>query len=372
MGKGAFYVWQRAWTPEVEQAAEAARQAGRELFMLAGELEIHAGNWQWKRVDVPGEWLQRDGVTPVLRAASAALDEPLRLTGMLAAEISNLGVKRVQLDVDAAERQLADYGRMLAALHWERPTVTLSVTLLPTHFLGRGNVDGVLAAVDEVVLQVHGIERPRHRRESYALMRRDVTVRALSAARAKGKPFRMALPTYAYALLFAEDGTFIRLFAENLPAGLAGHPQVELAAPDLPLLAELIRDHPDIPVVWFRLPVPGERLNVDGAVLATLEAGDAPAFAIQPLWQREGGAWRLSFRVGGGIRLAPFEVVLDWAGTGGEYFGLNGSYPVGEPVHGVLPERLVVFPGGCGEVFPAAIFLTEVEVPQVRVEWHDE
>ncbi|MCL1888113.1 MAG: DUF3142 domain-containing protein, partial [Kiritimatiellaeota bacterium] len=323
------------------------------LYVLAGELERDtAGKWVWKRPDAPDDvW---DDAVAVLRAPVDAMEDTASLLGVLSLEIARLKTTRVQLDVDVPERWLAAYGKLLGGLRAVFPSLELSATLLPAH-LERAETAEVVKALDGFVLQVHGIEPPRHRDENYALMKREVALRAVERARALGRPFKIALPTYAYVLVFDGAGNFSRLYAEGFP-GVAKGMEARVAAPDFTLLAEMLQMGLD--VIWFRLPVANDRWALDMEAVRSLENGTLPRPRVVLASAREEGRLVIQACFQNQVALEPAEVEVRWkdAALRGEFFPLNGT-KVDVP-HGALPERITVQAQGCGQWFTVAFALT--------------
>ena len=363
-----FYVWQRHWSDKVESAVRSELEAGtHDLYVLGGELEYEGRDARWRGVDVPDRIWRHPRVTAVFRFPVQALDDPERTAGALVSRAGALGVHRMQLDVDVPERLIARYGELVEGirLRWpvEAAALRLGATFLPCH-LDLAGIRRVLAAIDEPVIQLHGIDAPKNRAETWALMRRTTVFRALRMARALDGRFKMALPSYAYVLTFNADGSFRRLYAEGLPDDFVRSPGTtyELAAPDLDLLHEIFTSPLRLPAIWFRLPVRGaDRWCLERETLSLLEDGQRPAPTVE-------------FAVRGGVRAGtldlvaryrhqiPFEgvaVAIDWgaSGLGGEFFPLNGCRIEGDVVHGRLPDAVCVAPCACGEpvVFGKAI-----------------
>ena len=318
-----FYVWQRHWSDKVESAVRSELEAGtHDLYVLAGELEYEGRGARWRGVDVPDRIWRHPRVTAVFRFPVQALDDPERTARALVSRAGALGVHRMQLDVDVPERLIARYGELVEEirLRWpEAAALRLGATFLPCH-LDLAGIRRVLAAIDEPVIQLHGIDAPKNRAETWSLMRRTTVFRALRMARALDGRFKMALPSYAYVLTFNADGSFRRLYAEGLPDDFVRSPETTcgLAAPDLDLLHEIFTSSLRLPAIWFRLPVRGvDRWCLERETLALLEDGQRPAptveFAVRGQWT----SWRVigtRFR----SRALPLQLIgvhLDWAGS---------------------------------------------------------
>ncbi|MCL1856501.1 MAG: DUF3142 domain-containing protein [Kiritimatiellaeota bacterium] len=368
-----FYVWQRAWTQDVATAVKAAEKDGRPLYVLAGELEpvgsaygesvgadlcVRPASWAWKRPNVPETIWQGGRATAVLRAPANAMNDAEALTETLRREMAALKTGRVQLDIDVAERRLADYAAVLGRLREAFPAAELSATLLPVH-LAHTEMADVAKPLDYYVVQVHGIDPPRHRDEAYSLMRRDVALRAIERAKALGHPFKVALPTYAYVLTFDETGSFTRLYAEGFP-GVAQGMEAQVAAPDFGLLSEVLATGAE--AVWFRLPVAGDRWALDMETVHALENGDIPTADVEVTAERDGGTLTVYARFRHQIPLTGAIAELPWRETAlrGEFFPLNGTRA--DAPHGTLPRTVTVAPHACGQRFPIAFAITQNEL----------
>ncbi len=371
MAPPGFYIWQRDISPAVLAAAREAVAESRELFVLAGEFDRGDGDTLRDlapNLRPPFAFGVDDSLQPsataVFRVRIGALDIPEAAGSALAARAGSLGAHRVQLDVDAPESRLDDYGTLAQSVRAALPEgATLSLTLLPCHLAHPEAVGAVLTAADYGVLQLHGIDPPETIDDDWRLMDRGTVHTALHRARALGYPIRVALPAYAYVLEFASDGVFRRLYAEGFPGTNAFPPgsAIRLAAPDQELLAELLSDPETPPAIWFRLPVPGEdRWCLDRETLRELETGRVPAPRIaldaEPLPADNG--FRLFAAFQHAIVLDPVTVPLNWRddSRAGEWIALGGcsaDVPIGR-----LPESIALAPHACGRRFLAAVVLS--------------
>lgn len=348
-GQGDFYLWQRRWDAGVRRAAEEALAAGRRLAVLAAEFEADG---RLSRIGVPPELWRRDGVRAVFRVH---LEEFRRgRPERLAAEAEHRQLSRLELDIDVPERQLAAYRDYLAELKRLLPerVTELSITALPVH-LRHAEFAALLPLVDFYVLQLHGLHAPRHRDDRHRLLDADVVAAALNAADRLPKPAVLALPTYAYALGFdPESGEFRRLSpTPYLPPELTAR----LAAPDPALLRRLIGA--GRPVIYFRLPAPGDSLNYDLPALEKLERGEALSPHLEfefrriapnavELWvtPREQLALAVAFELRWREPRCPYELPR---------YVVNAS---SNRAFGIAPTRLELPFPGCGVPVRAALF----------------
>ena len=173
-----------------------------------------------------------DGSRPLAELSLAPLVEVLATWREAGVEVAG-----VEIDHDCATAALADYATWLVRARV--PGVRWSITALPT-WTGSAALARVIAAVDEVVLQVHAIRAPTIFEPHQA--RRWVDAFATAMA---GRPFRVAVPTYRVELGEAE------------PRMVAGFVH-ELAGAAVPGLRG---------IVWFRLPVASDRATWRTATL---------------------------------------------------------------------------------------------------------
>lgn len=348
----AFYLWQRRWSPAVVRAVE---QCDSPLLLFFAELS----GTKTERAQVPPEIRKRTDITAVFRLRVDALNP--EGFSRLAEEITRSSCENIQIDADVPERRLSEYAAFLRALKRALPQQVkeLSITALPCH-LGRGEFASVAEQVDFYVLQLHGFDAPTRIEEPYALIDGETARTAIRRARHLGRPFRIALPSYAYRLEFDMHGNFQRLAAEgDLPR--SNTRSCRLAAPDPELLAALIRENPDIGRIWFRLPVKGDRLCYDLASIELFERGEIPLPHLEFEFRRVAkNALELWITPQAQLRIEPLELSLEWPNPRGEYELAPGTecHPR-KPPFGILPAQLRVDFPGCGAKVRVATFLVD-------------
>ncbi len=272
----AAYVWRQGWDP-----AATASLAGRdwpagltELNILVGECGLGPTG---RRVHPPWSALRgtakdlslsvRIGTRQALGGpAEPDLTEGLTLLrqGWEAARAAGISVASVQVDFDCPSRLLPAYAERIAAAKRAWPEVRVTVTTLPT-WLKEPGFTRLIAAADGWTLQLHGTERPNLAQPS-PLFGEAQALRWIEQAEALGRPFRVALPTYAYLACYSSTGAYLGVRAENadLPKGTARtQPLPADPAQVIGLLRRLEeRRHALVlGVDWFRLPFPGDRQN---------------------------------------------------------------------------------------------------------------
>ena len=314
------YVWQRVWMPAHSEALKNSRTLFSELRVLAAQQHPKEG-WVEAHVDLAA--LKADGraVRPVIRLDGrlAGLNDDAIATAahdiVLAWRAAGVAVDGVEIDFDCATARLGEYATLLSAIRAQLPAdTTLSVTVLPA-WIGAPKFDAVLMEADEAVLQVHAVSDPKHGLFDPKQARQWIA----AFAHASAKVFRVALPAYGSALVLDAQGRTVGVESES-PLPEAGE-RLELFSDPravASLLRDLERDHPPSlrGVVWFRLPLPGDRrawpLTTIDAVVAGRE--------LRSEWAPEvndggNGAFDLAVRNSGNIE-ATLPALVEIGGSG--------------------------------------------------------
>jgi hypothetical protein len=289
------YVWQRAHTVAVADAVRAHASEFNHLVVLAAEVSWPQGRANIVRVPLALPSLKTvASVGLAIRvntySGSFATNAPATLalvdlaTSLLTeARAAGLHVTEFQIDFDAPESRLADYRLWLDAL---RPVVSparLSFTALPSWLKNRADFAALTVAANDYVLQVHSLTRPKSPDDPIPLCDPDAARTAVNDAARFNRPFRVALPTYGYHLAFDRNGRFFAISAEGpVPSWPADSIVRELGADPTSLanvVAEWQTQHPQAlkGIIWYRLPVPGDRLNWSWPTLKAVMSGKIPA-----------------------------------------------------------------------------------------------
>ncbi|MFC5697898.1 DUF3142 domain-containing protein [Pseudomonas sp. GCM10022186] len=281
-----LYIWQRQWQPAHAEALAASHADFSTLRVLAAQDHPRAG---WSRIRVDSELLKADGrpLVAVVRLDGQLpeLDLQRARTEILALvrhwRALGLAMQGLEIDHDCASARLAGYADFLGELRRELPAdLRLSITALPA-WLDSPALPDLLRQVDSSVLQVHAIAAPQH-----GLFDPD---KALSWARrwnALGdRPFQLALPAYGIALVN-------RRIESESPLAIAGARRELQADPQqlAELLAALRQDRPEhlTGLIWFRLPLAGDRRAWPLATLKAVARGEALFADIQPRIRQQG------------------------------------------------------------------------------------
>lgn len=289
-----LYVWQRQWTPAHETALRQSRQDFSSLRVLALQAFPGAG-WSRARID-----------PALLKADGRALIAVIRLDGQLGTlnqdeviaqiqqvlndwQAQGLTPVGVEIDHDAGNARLPAYGTFLNRLRQILPaTLRLSITALPA-WLDSPALPGLLETVDSSVLQVHAVSNPRQGLFDPQQARRW----AERWSKVTTRPFYLALPAYGVALLTLESG--VPVVESEVPIDRAGERRELLADPQqvAGLAADLRAEPPEhlAGLIWFRLPLAGDRRAWSLTTLGAVARGDKLDSSLVLTLEEEGGLY---------------------------------------------------------------------------------
>jgi hypothetical protein len=344
------YLWQRHWTPAVRDSVRQARDfAG--LVVLAAEVDFQGRAPRVIRIPLDGETLRARPVGAAVRVGvlpSLFADDP-RLVWMLeglvrdvAAEAKGKGIalSEIQIDYDCPASKLEDYHDLLPALRKAASPIPLTITALPSWMQRRRAFRKLIADADGYVLQLHSLAPPvGPDDEEIHLLEADTARGWVEKAVRFGRPFRAALPTYSYTAAFDADNNLLGLLAEGPLLSWSGA-KVRTVRSDPTVMAGLIRgwtrDRPQAltGVLWYRLPVPGDRMNWSWSTLRAVTAGRVPQGAIRSsIREPEPGLVEIDlFNAGEAQTSWPSTVRIHW----------NGEAPIaadGLAVYRMMPAQ---------------------------------
>ncbi|MBI1178126.1 DUF3142 domain-containing protein [bacterium] len=327
-----IYVWQRAWTPAV---VDSIRDHGKDfaaLPVLAIEVGWDRGKPAVTQIPVDFNALKAAGVSayPVLRVGvytgSFELTAPAtqflcKLSREIIDEWTAHGAAptELQLDFDCPTSKLADFQLWVKAIRAEVSPIKCTITALPT-WLGSPAFEPLAQATDGFVLQVHSFQPPKSADEPYALCDPAKAREYVSRAGRIGVPFRVALPTYGYRLIFAKDGTLKGLAAEG---SVKDWPEDTLAREvhaDPAEMAVLVRtwknERPNSMkgIIWYRLPNRDDDLNWPWPTLTSVMAGRVPkaGLSIEAQNRSTGLTELIAINRGNGSATLPDQIKLHW------------------------------------------------------------
>jgi hypothetical protein len=285
------YVWQREWSPAVrESIAQATDLAG--LVVLAAEVDLRPRTPTVIRIPLDTATLKSYGrpVGAAIRVHAIPgrfLDDPRmvddlrRLVRDVAAEsrAKAISLAEIQIDYDCPEWKLEDYRGLLVSLRQSAAPVPLTVNVLPVWLYQHRAFRQLLEVVDGYVLQAHSLAPPDNLARKIVLTEPRSALAWVAEAARFGKPFRVALPTYSYQIAFDARGKLIGLLAEGPLVSSTEGITVRAAKSDPQAMAGLVRGWTEkrpkelTGIVWYRLPVEGDRGNWSWATLRTVMAG---------------------------------------------------------------------------------------------------
>ena len=327
----AAYVWRQGW----DSAASASMTAGDlpaevgELIVLVGECGLghppRPVRPPWPQLLATGRMVSlavRVGTGSALNGPQGLdLQEGMGLLrqGLASARSAGVTVAQVQVDFDCPVRLLSVYAEQLRQFRQADPGLKVTVTALPS-WLSAPGCTQLFAAVDGFTLQVHATQRPNAQEPARLVVAADAR-RWIAQAAEYRRPFRVALPTYAYVACYARSGTFLGVRAETreFPAGTAftqlmPSEQSEVAA----VLADLRAGRqPWVRGVdWFRLPFPGDRQNWTRAGFGQVLRGEPLAARCRVELRTQGALTDLEVHNPTEQPLALPEVQVQWTGAG--------------------------------------------------------
>ncbi len=288
------YVWQRDWNPHVQAAVAegSARMDG--LTFLAAEVGWRGGRPEVLRIPLPYATLTNSALPIGLALRIGAFRGPFHADDPKATLLCNLAAGildearaagmapgELQLDFDCAESTLDGYRLWLDAVKRRVAPMPVSITALPS-WLDRPAFRRLARCAGSYVLQVHSLRRPLNACDPFTLCDPREAREAVERAATFGVPFRVALPTYGYRLDFSPDGQFIGIAADGSadenPSAIRSREirsdPIALAG----LVRDWMRDRPALMsgLIWYRLPVAGDRRNWSWPTLSRVMTGHAP------------------------------------------------------------------------------------------------
>jgi hypothetical protein len=332
------YVWQRQPGLEVAAAMRDAAQFTGGFCILAAEISWSKGAPVVTRttpdyaklaaLGKPAGLALRIGTPPnsrILDFKSQIIAEAVAIVSSAAK--AGFAPAELQIDYDCPESKLDAYRQLLAGLRQAVGATPLTFTALPAWLKHDGDFAALAREVAPTgggfVLQVHSLEKPADIDAPFTLCdparalvwtRQADTIAARSGAR-----FRIALPTYGYVLGFNESGRFIGLAAET-PRDWPANTQLRAVRSDPVEMSKLAQQlaagkFPRADgIIWFRLPVEGDRLTWNATTFATVVRGGPVESRLEAIvWRRQPGLAEIAIVNCGQTTLElPRLVRIEW------------------------------------------------------------
>ena len=304
------YVWRQGWTPEAVRAVREGVLPGKlsALNVLVGECGLNSGRRSvrppWKELSAHGREISicvRVGTRKAVEKDRVDLGEPfqLLLSGLAEAKAADVQIVSLQIDFDCPERLLRAYAEELKMLKTRSGGLPLTITTLPA-WLDADGFDELIKTTDGWTLQLHGTSRPKLGRDN-RLFSADQAVAWTNRAMRFGRPFNVALPTYAYLACFGKRGEYLGMRAEQsaFPAGTVRTLQLPADPAEVARFLGWLDDEACARVVgvdWFRLPLPGDRQNWTMKGLEEVIAGRTITGQVDIITEQRGGLYDISVR----------------------------------------------------------------------------
>lgn len=380
--KNGIYIWQRNWkNTELKKAVE--RDPDYDYFFLAGEFHKN----KIIRIQPKDYFFSLPNrIVPVFRIHldifKKYINEPEKLSEIILNEFVNIArscrkIDEVQLDLDCPESKLMNFGRLLKSLRKKLPIeYRLSFTSLPCH-LNHPEFREIAKFADYYVLQVHGIEYPKHINEKVEILNLQVARAAIRNAERNRLDFKIALPTYAYQLNFdRKSGKFLFLNAEKIPPE---KPNIisRIITPNFKDAVSIVKRFNNSKIkhcnglIWFRLPVKGDRLNLDYETLSLLQDGSIPERKISAKWDKdETGTYKLFVKNHGILKKGELQINIDWENEKGIYDLFRGFKSANENNISKMPVSIVGEIPPPGQSTPAGWFrINNQKIPNIEIKF---
>lgn len=345
------YVWQRVWDDALAISLEKSRDLVDVVMLNAGEVHAREGRPVFAPVPVRWEWLAGRASVPVIRIYTSAagdfsapdlervahaLAEGFRLHRAAAAE-SGVTLEQFQIDFDCPTRRLSEYVRLIEMLRGQLDGTGISITALPA-WLASGSFGRLAGVVDWYVLQVHMLERPRSATATPTIWSPERVAGYVKACVRVGRPFRVALPTYACDVLFDADGAWIGLESDGTrqvwPQGVVRRAAETLPEDALRVSNALRRVNNQAlrGVVWYRLPIAQERYNWTWTTFQAVLSGRLPQRAYSAVIDTpQAGLYEVHVHNAGETRdRGCLFVTVEWEGAGALAWDVLGEFQSAE------------------------------------------
>lgn len=260
------YVWQSPDRPAVKQAMARAAGVVTRLHVRAAELrwtgEGFAIERALTRLPAPGCGL----VVRIGASASQLAWTPRQIeaVAVIFRELSKLNPSEIQCDYDCPQRRLQGYRVLLDSLQSAAGAVPVLPTVLPS-WLDEPDFRKLIAGRSGYVLQVHSLQLPKRSGDRAVIFNPVAARTAAGKAAALQVPFRIAMATYGCEVRFGPDGKVTDVISEDAGGDTALDRAFALADPveSARLVHEWTLDPPAglRAIIWYRLPVEGDRRN---------------------------------------------------------------------------------------------------------------
>lgn len=359
----AFYIWQQDWINDVVQAVSNCK---RNLYPICAEFSMKNGSIKCRSVSIPQKIRKEKNLTYVFRINKGVL-EKLK-ANYIAEKFNKLGVKNLQIDLDCPESKLKKYAIFLQELRKLLPNAELSITALPCH-IKHSDFVKMLEPLDYYVLQVHGIEHPQNIKDDLSIINRKTAMSSIAQAEKLNFPYLISLPTYAYQLMFdSKKGKFCRLFSRRTKFPDKKY-ICKLSKLDTKLIRDIIKMKRKGGIIWFRLPVKNDSLNLNISAIEELESGNIPKPSVK-LYFKHGKSGFIELFVSNQnmLKLGHFEAEISWQTRMAEFDLLNGAENLSKDRSFMkLPSKISIPYPECGRKLKVGRFYLKQEPEKIII-----
>jgi hypothetical protein len=291
------YVWQRDWNSEVSRAVTRSSGDLSGFVVLACEIEWRSGkphpvspviDWSVARgksnsfspairvTPYPGPFSEHDETASFLCDVARKKLAEIRSTGIVPYEL--------QLDFDCAQKKLAGYALWVRAVRRAIAPLPLVITTLPC-WLDEPDFPNLVREASSYVLQVHSVGSPigdEHTMVCDPALARSWVKRASRI----DIPFEISLPTYRTLTGYDGAGHKLGSYSDAVRPSWPPGTIIREYATDPDAMAALVASWQTAApahckgLLWYRLPVDGERNNSSWPALRSMIHGRAPVRSL--------------------------------------------------------------------------------------------
>ncbi len=347
------YVWQRNWNQPVHDAIIEHGSNFESLIVLKAEVSWRATQPQIIQVPLDYAIIKKTNARIGLALRIGPYLGPFQPNDRTSAFMANVASALVaeakfhgcppdelQIDFDCAQSKLDGYRVWIESIRREVTPLPVIITALPS-WLNEPSFPKLIATADGYVLQVHSLEAPKSSVSQFTICNPAEAQQAVERAGQWNVPFRVALPTYGYLIAFNRNGKFAGLSADGPAKDWPSDYELREVRTDPAAMALLVQfwstNHPASMhgIIWYRMPVADDFLNLSWPTLAAMMTGRAPHEHVHAAARRvESGLVEISLANDGELDLSSrLAVEVTWpngrliAGDGISGFKLDDNGP---------------------------------------------
>lgn len=274
------YVWQSPGRLEVQQSMTRAAAHVSSLHVRAAEMRWNGDRFEIERTLTQ---LPSPGCGLVVRIGASAsrlewTPKQIDEVSAIFRDLSIFGPTEIQCDFDCPQKRLGSYKVLLDALQSASGEVSVIPTALPS-WLDEPDFKKLIVGRGGYVLQVHSLQLPKRTGDPVVIFDPASARVAAIKASALNVPFRIAMATYGCEVRFGTDGKVTDVISEDLGDPTTAVRAFALADPleSARLVHEWMLAPPEnlTGIIWYRLPVEGDRRNWPWGTFERVIRGEA-------------------------------------------------------------------------------------------------